>query len=395
MDNILQTQMLTLLRGALTGETVTVDTPFDLPALTKEAQRHSVENMLFYGARAAGKQKNDPDMCALLKTVGRNIFITENQIAEAQAVCTALDAAGIDHLPLKGMVLRELYPSADMRTMGDVDILIRMEQYPQIEQIMTAQGFTFLKESGHELIWEKPGILHLELHKALFASYETDLYKVFGDGWKRALQVGNSHRYTLSDEGHFLYVFVHFAKHYRGGGVGLRHLSDVAVYLQSGRITDTAYIEQQLTALHMAEFYHNILDVLTAWLHGGEMTQKAMFILQQVWTSGRYGTADSHRIAAAERAAKGAPKNAKARHMWRLIFPPYSDMNLRYPLLKKAAVLLPVMWLVRWVDLALRRPQYALQKGKTVMAVSAEDVRDKQQALRYVGLQPMADRSHK
>lgn len=393
MDAVLKQQMLTLLRGALNGQSVTLDAPLDLPALTKQAQRHGIENMLFFGARAAGKDKNDAEMKALLHMVGQRIFYTENQLAEAEAICAALEAAQIDHLPLKGMAIRSLYPSEDMRTMGDVDILIRAEQYPQIQQILKANGLVFDLESMYECNWEKPGVLYLELHKSLFADYEKDFYRVFGDGWDRAVRVKDSHRYTLSPEDDFLYVFVHFAKHYRGGGVGLRHLADIAMYLRNGHITDYAYIERQLTALHMLEFYRNILDVIDVWLGEGTATEKTDFILQQIWTSGVYGTPEAHRTANLERAATGSVKMAKLRHVWLLIFPTYADMQLKYPILKKAPVLLPFMWPVRWVTAGVLHPKKAVQKGNAVASVSATDIRNKQQALRYVGLEPMADRA--
>lgn len=395
MQTALKEQMLTVLRGALNDEPVMLDTPLELPALSTEAARHGIENMLFFGARAAGKDKNDPEMKALLRTVGQRIFVTENQITEAEAVCAAFEKAGIDYLPLKGMTLRELYPAVDMRTMGDVDILIREQQYPLIEKVLKEQGFTFVLESGHEYNWKKQGVLYLELHKALFASYETDFYSVFGDGWERAQRVDDTHRHTLSFEDQFLYVFVHFAKHYRGGGVGLRHLADIAMYLRNGNIQDTMYVEQQLKALHMLEFYHNILDVIAAWLGDGEMTEKSAFILQQIWTSGVYGTLEAHRTADAERAATGSVKTAKIRHIWQLLFPFYGNMALKYPILKKAPALLPILWPVRWVTAGLLHPRHTIKKGNAVKAVSVNDIRDKQQALRYVGLEPMADRSQK
>ncbi len=392
MQAALKEQMLTVLRGALNEQSVKLDTPLDLPALTAEAGRHGIENMLFYGARAAGKDKNDPEMRTLLRTVGQRIFITENQIAEAEAVCAAFENAGIDYLPLKGMTLRDLYPSADMRTMGDVDILIRVEQYPLIEKTLQEQGFTFELESAHEYNWKKPGILYLELHKALFASYETDFFPIFGDGWDKAQRVGDTHRHVLSFEDQFLYVFVHFAKHYRGGGVGLRHLTDIAMYLRSGKLHDIAYIEQQLKALHMLEFYHNILDVIAAWLENGEMTEKVAFILQQVWSSGVYGTPEAHRTANAERAASGSAKTAKLNYAWRLIFPCYRDMALKYPFLKKAPVLTPLMWPVRWVTAGILRPRHVAHRYRNMQAVSVEDIANRQDALRFVGLKATADR---
>lgn len=393
MDAVLQETMMTLLQGAINDQSVSLNAPPDLSALTPEAARHGIENMLFFGARAAGMDKNDPTMRTLLHEVGRRIFITENQLAEAEAVCRLFDAAGIDHLPLKGMALRELYPFPDMRTMGDVDILIRPAQIPAIKQLLLANGFEFVLESAHEYVWQKKGVLYLELHKALFAEYETDFYKVFGDGWGLAVQNENSHRYHLSHEDHFLYVFVHFAKHYRGGGIGLRHLTDVAVYLRSGKLSDMNYIEKQLATLHMTAFYHNVSELIAAWLDDGEMTEKAAFISRQIWTSGMYGTPEAHRTADAERATTGTLRSSKRNRILKLLFPPKVDMQLQFPCLKNAPVLLPLFWVVRWVRLLIFKPKTALKRGMQLQSVSLSEIENKQQALRFVGLEPMADRA--
>ncbi len=392
MDTVLQQQMLTLLRGALNQESVSLDTSVDFAELVQHAQRHGIENMLYFGAAAAGMSKSDPQMQALLRKVGERIFVTENQIAEAEAVCAAFDQAGIDYLPVKGMVLRSMYPNSDMRTMGDVDILIRTEQQDAINQLMPTLGFVFVLESAHECNWGKPGILYMELHKSLFADYETDLYPVFGNGWNLAKQEDATHRYTLSPEDHFLYVFVHFAKHYRGGGVGLRHLSDVAVMLKNGHLTDYSYIEQQLRAMDMLDFYRNVLDVIDVWLGDGMPTEKTDFILREIWGSGVYGTHEGHLTAHVERAASGAVENAKRNYAWKLLFPSYREMALKYPFLKKASFLMPFMWPVRWITAGLLRPRHAAQRYRNMQAVSTADIANRQEALRFVGLKPTADR---
>lgn len=392
MDTVLQQQMLTLLRGALNHESVSLDASADFAALVRHAERHGIENMLYFGAVAAGKHKKDPEMVALLHKVGERIFVTENQIAEAEAVCAVFDKAGIDHLPVKGMVLRSLYPEADMRTMGDVDILIRPEQHERIRALMPTLGFSFVLESAHECSWGKPGILYMELHKALFAEYETDFYPVFGDGWGLAKQVGDTHRFTLSPEDHFLYVFVHFAKHYRGDGVGFRHLIDVIILLRNGGLTDFAYIERQLKTIGMLEFYRNILDVIDVWLGDGVPNEKTEFILTQIWNNGVYGTDEGHLTATAERAAGRSLKTAKLNYAFHLLFPHYRDMVLKYPFLKKAPIMLPFMWPVRWVTAGVLRPRHAVQRYRNMQAVSIADIANRQDALRYVGLKPAADR---
>ena len=169
MDTVKE-MLFKLLRGGLKREAVTIVEPFPFDDVVQEASRHGVENLLFYGLQKAGFTIQDPKMKALFHTVGENIFRSENQVDTAMQVCKAFEENGIAYMPLKGLLLRDLYPAPEMRTMGDVDILIRPEQHERIRALMPTLGFSFVLESAHECSWGKPGILYMELHKAYFRS---------------------------------------------------------------------------------------------------------------------------------------------------------------------------------------------------------------------------------
>ena len=64
----------------------------------------------------------------------------------------AFEKNGIAHMPLKGILMKQLYPRPDMRIMGDADILIRVEQYEKIKPLLEELGFAEKLESDHELI---------------------------------------------------------------------------------------------------------------------------------------------------------------------------------------------------------------------------------------------------
>ena len=393
MDTV-KDMLFTLLRSGLKGETVTVGEPFPFEEIVGEATRHGVENILFYGLRAAGFTVKDPRMKALLHTVGESIFVNENQVATANSVCEAFEKNGIAYMPLKGLVLRDMYPAAEMRTMGDVDILIKTEQYPAICEILRSLGFTSVLESVYELVWQKDGVLYLELHKSLFPTYDTDFYAEFGDGWDRAARQGDTCRYALSLEDTFVYLLTHFAKHYLDGGIGFRHLADLWVYLQAHPDLDTARMLPVLERLHLRAFYENVVYALSVWMEDAPITPAAAAILHTVWASGVYGTAEDHRIAGAERHTVTSASQMKRRHFLSFMFPPFELMSYAYPVLKKAPFLLPFVYIWRFITKALLRPKQVLQRSKDVITVTEDDVKNRQEALRLVGLLPAADRKY-
>ena len=184
---------------------------------------------------------------------------------ERNAIFDELIENKIRYMPLKGSVLKLLYPKPEMRTMSDIDILIRTEQYAKIKKIMRALGYREGTESDHELHWSKLDV-HIELHKCLIPSYNEDYYVYFGDGWQRArLCAAGSSRYQMTPEDEFIYLFCHFAKHYRDGGIGIKHLADLWVYRRHYPNLDEAYLRAELEKLSLAVFYDNITATCAFW----------------------------------------------------------------------------------------------------------------------------------
>ena len=50
---------------------------------------------------------------------------------------------------------------------------------------------------------------------------------------------------------------------------------------------------------------------------------------------------------------------AKLRYFLHLVFPNYAYMKTHYPILAKAPILLPLWWMVRWVDVLLHQRKRA------------------------------------
>ena len=46
----------------------------------------------------------------------------------------------------------------------------------------------------------------------------------YGDGFTRAYQIGDSHRYQFDATDDLIYAFVHFVKHYLTGGARIRNI---------------------------------------------------------------------------------------------------------------------------------------------------------------------------
>ena len=227
----LQLGIIALIRSAVTGEAQPLPEGFRMAEAFPILIKHQIPTLGYEGALLCGVDKNSPEMLKLFKLYCQCLLRSERQNRAIRNVQAAFASAGVDFLPLKGCHLRFLYPKPELRLMGDADILIRTSQYDTVRSIVKGLGYEEQTESDHEFIWNSPS-LHLELHKRLIPSYNRDYARYFGDGWKQAKKTKTT-CYTLSPEDDFVYIFCHFAKHYRDGGIGLRHVTDLWVYLRS------------------------------------------------------------------------------------------------------------------------------------------------------------------
>ncbi len=322
-------------------------TSFDWNKLYQIACMHKT-HMIFYYGLAQGSFSIPQEVLDTIKTKAfSEVAFSMRQNIEIQEVYKELEKNEIDFMPLKGAVMKDLYPHSDMRLMSDIDILIKTSQYEKIKDIMVENDFEFIEESDHEFIWRKKnGFLCVEFHKCLVPTYNKDLYPYYGDGWRVATKKEGTH-YYMSDEDFFVYMFVHFAKHYRDSGIGIRQIVDIWVCLEKLNL-DFSYVEEQLKKLYLYDFYVNIKSTFDVWFANGKESEETELITNWIFTSGIYGTRDKNLLSGHLR-KNGDKKVSKSKQYIRNIFPGYSAMKKKYKILNKLPILLPFAWIWRIV----------------------------------------------
>ena len=226
-----QAGILALIQSAVTGESLPLPVDFDLEQAYTQICRHQIETLAYDGAVRCGIDKRLPVMQKLFGRYVQLMLHSEKQMQAVTQLCAAFDKNRIDYLPLKGCNMKKLYPKPELRRMGDADILIRTEQYDRIRPVVSALGLQEKVEGEYDFVWHSDA-LKLELHKRLVGESNRDFYSWFGEGWQLARPVCGT-RYAMSPEAEYLYLFTHFSKHYRDGGIGIRkkfHAKGYTVY---------------------------------------------------------------------------------------------------------------------------------------------------------------------
>jgi len=188
------------------------------------------------------------------KSVRKNVLFD----VERTNLLNYMEKTGIWYLPLKGIILKELYPAVGMRQMSDNDILFDETYSDMVRAYMEEQGYeTVSFRKGNHDIYKKEPIYNFEMHTSLYNSSHQEGWEDYYKDIKKRLHLNtdSSYGYHLSDEDFYVYMLSHAYKHYVGSGTGLRSLLDFYVYLNTKEQTmDFDYIQKECKVLGLAEF---------------------------------------------------------------------------------------------------------------------------------------------
>jgi len=272
------------------------------------------------------------------------VYRCENQSAELIRVCKAFDSAEIPYLPLKGSVIRSMYPTPWLRTSTDIDILVRSSDISRASAILTSElGLTKNADGDHDIHFTSPSGVALELH---FRMIECDVIdratEVLSDVWSYATNSGGS-RYDLSNEMLCYYHIAHMAKHFVNGGCGIRPFIDL-YYLDSLPV-DKAKLDSLYTSGGLGNFAVAAVRLKNAWLCGGGYDELTTQMERYLLLGGAFGTRDNY--VAASQSKRGGKLGYLLSRIWR----PYEVLKDKYPALNGKKALLPYYEVKRWFEL--------------------------------------------
>ncbi len=372
---------------AIINDTGKLSKDFDFNAVLELMGNHGTINMLYYGLKNSETQSAEAD--SIFALVYQNILIDEAQKREIAKISDAFQKNGIDYALLKGSRLKYLYPSTDMRSMGDADILIKTEQYEKIREIMLALGYCEKGEGAHDFSWICDN-LYVELHKSLFGEYR-DVYpevdEHYKNSWSLMHPTGNGSEYAFSPEDEFIYLFAHFTKHYKLSGIGIRHLTDLWVFHRANPDIDMQYVKEHLRQMNLLEFFENVWNTALCWFDGKEFDEMSEYISNEILSGGSFGTLENQVLSdfiAKEETGTGF--SLKFKRNLKYIFLPYKAMAVKYPILNKIPIALPITWVLRLIDIAVNKRQTLSKYIEEEKFISGDKIAKRKKSLKYVGL---------
>lgn len=195
-----------------------------------------------------------------------------------QSIFKAMNGAGCHPILLKGIGNSQLYPVPHYRRCGDIDVFVSGEELRKARQALTS--FTpEEKMDVSEVVGEHFSTLvsgiELELHFLMGSTFDScDIKKEMlkeSTGWLNPghfdwIEIGGEPIRVLAPSYNILHLFTHAYKHI-SHGLGLRHLTDIALFLHKfhGQL-DHRMLQKSLERMKLLDVWQQFCDILVRYL---------------------------------------------------------------------------------------------------------------------------------
>lgn len=348
--------------------------------------KHNIANMFAYAlsdAKFSGVPENIRN--AFLKQLQLDVMLDARQNSEMKLISDKFEESKLDFMPVKGIIIKNMYPSTDMRRMSDIDILTRVGMEEEYKKAMLELGYEFIRNKTNEYVFKK-SVVSIELHRYLITPGNDDLFSYYDTGWKLAKKTGD-YKYRLSCEDEFVYLITHFVKHYRNAGCGIKPLVDIWVYKTKSKL-NMEYVNEQLQKMNLLEFSKNLFKLIKVWFEDDNADETMIEMTKFIVLSGEYGTSENSVAAKAIRGkySEKSEKKTKLKLWFQMIFLGRKSMAKKYPVLNKLPFLLPFFWIYRGLEIVLFKRNRIKHQSQNVKNQFGENVNRYDEHMKRVGL---------
>ena len=336
--------------------------------LFEYAEDHHVK-ALVYSVLPKNRDSMDMDDALYERWKRDAVLASIGQIQHIRQVEKVLKRFNESKLPvilLKGLVIRELYPKPELRTMCDADILVRESDLDKAREIMINEGYVEREKSPVHISFINKNHSVVEVHWTIgdyrFFADKHDLEKGM---WECAekVRVGESEALSFSPEDLCLHLCIHMAVHVLTGGFGIRQLCDLVLLVEKkGDLIDWTSFYNKCEKWGIQKFISIVFLLCNHLLHMDipeEMKNHITFekgdfesikaLADDILDGGAYGKKDLTGVFANELAYDPERKRAGSSfgvvmRFLKLLFPPIGKLSNRYAYAKKNSIFLPVAW---------------------------------------------------
>lgn len=241
--------------------------PEHLPDCLALAEKHSLVSSLYESLCLLEIPLSPEDRKYSRQMVTGNALASYRMLAFTRKILHILQQEEIPYFLLKGATLLDCFPKLELRSFGDVDILIPdSEDFKRLRNRLTAQGFhseSSFAEHHLEMYDSADGWdFLLEIHHKVIArqangAFNQNVQEIFQNltPVPGSFPPANLSYQMLPATENALYLLLHMLQHFLGSGFGIRLLCDWTAYLEKhGTEIDWERFQTYLHQLGLTKF---------------------------------------------------------------------------------------------------------------------------------------------
>ena len=228
------TALLALLAHEIFDQAIDIDAlTVDWTAVLEEAKRHKVTALLYPAIRSM----DGVSEAIFNKVCGTAITVaaaSEAMLKEQRRILDLLEAHQIPCAVLKGTSVAYLYPHPELRTIGDIDILVDEDKLDYACSVLQEHEFAPTYTAEKHLCLQK-GAVWVEMHRmvSVFPESEkgrfTKQYMTDAMHHTQTAEIDGIRFPMLSGSYQIISLLAHMEQHLATSGIGLRQVCDWAV----------------------------------------------------------------------------------------------------------------------------------------------------------------------
>ncbi|NCB42981.1 MAG: hypothetical protein EOM59_10230 [Clostridia bacterium] len=365
---------ISVLRSYIINDVSLDASDVDWPVFSRLCRIHNVGGMAYATLKKARVAVPPDEKKCLEENYYASICYSIKQAEAFKAVSEALEENGVPYIPIKGLVLKELYPNPELRTMGDMDLLVHDEDRPKCHEIMTELGYTRL---AHEFEWlYENNQVEFEIHSAFKSAYDIIIGQT--DIWDNAENKGASKHFEMNQQYHLVLLLSHAAKH-AFAGFGIRMIIDISLWLRFYRNRiDAKALAQELNCLRILEFakrvfalgekYFGIKSPFDDYIMSDSTYEEMCAYIVEGGTFGK----DNRSFTGLDQALvreylfNNSALRSRFNIFGRTVFLPYKVAAKRYKYLEDRPYFLPIAWIQRWLGTLFKHPDRVIDYLKGI-----------------------------
>lgn len=357
MRNLTKTEstLLSLVSNALFDTPFEFDDNVDWNLVEKEANEQAVFSLAFN--RHINTIPIEQIKQKVVVHIKNNLSVNVNHIYTHKL----MTSNNIPYVILKGCASAYYYPEPIYRIMGDVDFLVPVEYFEQAKELLISEGFVPNPENHICHISFKKADKCIELHFKPSGMPEGKAGEIVGKYFEN---VFNTAVEAKIDEGkimlpdgfhHGLVLLLHTCHHLTGEGIGLRHLCDWAVFVNTFSNDEfEAIFKEKLSVVGLWRFAQLLTQLSIKYLGMPEKTWAMENVdddllkemICDIFSGGNFGVKDSSRkketIVISNRGKDGVGNNSMLKSFVKNI---NNIVYLKWPISTKLKIILPFGWL--------------------------------------------------